>query len=85
MISFLTPKGTFCKKDEQCVQDHFCGEDSKFIMFQKICKPKLDEGASCGGVTPLGIFRIAIGKRDIEAQQKITNPCKTGLKCEEAG
>lgn len=54
-------------------------------MFQKICKPKLDEGASCGGVTPLGIFRIAIGKRDIEAQQKITNPCKTGLKCEEAG
>ncbi|XP_065052795.1 uncharacterized protein LOC135682021 [Rhopilema esculentum] len=77
--------GTFCKKDGDCANDNFCTEDPQISVFHPICKPKLDEGASCGSINPFGMLRIAIGKRDLSAQKKLENPCKSGLKCEPVG
>jgi len=77
--------GTFCNKDKDCAAENYCTEDPQISIFQPICKPKLDEGASCGRSNPFGLMRIMIGKRDTSEDAKLTNPCKTGLKCEQVG
>ena len=77
--------GTFCSKDKDCSADNYCTQVTKISIFQPICKPKLDEGASCGSLNPFGMMRIIIGKRDTSEDAKLSNPCKAGLKCEQVG
>ncbi len=76
--------GTFCKKDKDCIANSYCGEDSQFTMFHPICKPKLSEGASCGSASPLGVFKVIMGKRSV-AEDDTKNPCMNGFKCEAVG
>ena len=66
LVSF---SGTLCNTVKDCGADMNCINLGNLLSEDKFCTPKLNEGATCGGLV------------DASGSDDKINPCARGLKC----